>query len=75
MIIEEETLEDMVRTKIVLLGTCTFWHFANIVFVEKLACLAFLAEALEPVLADDAASTGKAAVFVDVLVRFAKVEI
>jgi len=58
-----------------LLGAFTLGHFANIIFVEKLACLALLAEALEPVLADDAAGTGKAAVFVDVLIRFAKVEI
>jgi hypothetical protein len=40
--------------------------------MEKLAGIALLAEALEPVLADYA---GGAAVFVDVLVRLAKVEV
>jgi hypothetical protein len=53
-------------------GILTFRHFANVVFMEKLAGIALLAEALEPVLADYA---GGAAVFVDVLVRLAKVEV
>jgi hypothetical protein len=53
----------------------TFGHFSNVVFVEELAGIALLAEALEPVLADHAGGTSEAAVFVDVLVRLAKVEV
>ena len=53
----------------------TFGHFADVVFVEKLAGIALLAQALEPVLADNAGGTSEATVFVDMLIGLAKVEV
>jgi hypothetical protein len=53
------------------MSALTFGHLSNVVFVEKLAGIALLAEALEPVLADNAGGTSG---FVYVLVGLAKVE-
>lgn len=57
------------------LRVLTFRHFANVVFMEKLAGITLFAEALEPVLADNAAGTTELAAFGDVSVGLAKVEI
>jgi hypothetical protein len=62
----------MLAMTMIFMSVLTFGHFANVVFVEKLAGIALLAEALEPVLADNAGGTSG---FVDVLVGLAKVEV
>jgi len=65
-----ETFLDVLTVSVVVEEE-TFGHLSNVVFVEKLAGIALLAEALEPVLADNAGTIG----FVDGIVGLAKVEV